>query len=68
MEYLALYSRFFVNYNEEFDSLEQAKSFLEYGSDEGNLFDVCIIEKESKQIAKSKLLVILNEIKDMSIV
>lgn len=45
MSYKAVYARYGTNYFEECDSLEDAINFLEYGSDAGEHFSICIVNQ-----------------------
>jgi hypothetical protein len=43
MSFKAVYARYFVKEYEEFETLDEAITFLVHGSDHGDLFQICIV-------------------------
>jgi hypothetical protein len=46
MKYIALYRRYYVIGNEEFDSFDEALEFLQNQEDEGEIFPIAIIHNK----------------------
>ena len=51
MSFTAVYYRHYQRKEHRFETLEEAKRFLDFGSDEGDLYAVCIKDNKTNKIS-----------------
>ena len=50
MSFTATYCRYHINYDENFETFEEAKKFLEIQSEEGELYPISIVDNKTKKV------------------